>query len=581
MLQNYIYFLIILIFTPVEASKICLNIDGVNQNFKKNITSRLSTIIYNEEIINKGLHDNIFQIKLLKSIKEGLRAFGYYEPNINFKWFIVLSHNKIPILVIYINAGKPIKIINTNINLNGEAKKDLNYQSLIKSSKLKVGTQLNHEDYEKFKNELSNLALSNGYFDAKFQQTQLAVSIKRHEALWNIDYDSGLRYHLGDINFYGSPVDVIYLKNLIPYKKGDIYNSYILAELNRRLSATGWFKSVIINPEIRTASTNKILSLNAFLLPNVENLIKTGIGYSTDVGFRLKGTWEKPLIDNKGRNLTTNTYISPLEQQIDLRYKIPLLESPLEHYYTIASGIKYSNINELKSNSTILTISRNLEDSNWQKQISLHWSFDHFTQGELTTNNVMLIYPSISLKRIHSYGGLIPTWGDEQLYLVDISNPIWGSDVEFLIFQAQNIWIRTLGEKHRFLVRANFGWIETNNFNKIPPTLRFFAGGDHSIRGYKYKNVAQYDRNGHLIGASKLLTGSLEYQYNLKDKWWSAIFIDSGEAVNDLRDNHFKIGTGIGVRWLSPLGPIKFDIVLPIDNKEHCLQFYVGLGLEL
>lgn len=176
----------------------------------------------------------------------------------------------------------------------------------------------------------------------------------------------------------------------------------------------------------------------------------------------------------------------------------------------------------------------------------------------------------------------MPTWGDSQRYSVDYSNTAWGSDVDFSVLQAQNVWIRTLYDRHRFVMRANLSWIETGDFDKVPPDLRFFAGGDRSIRGYKYKSISPKDSDGNLKGASKLATGSLEYQYNVTGKWWGAVFVDSGEAVSDIRRSDFKTGTGVGVRWASPVGPIKLDFAVPVGDKdEHGLQFYIGLGPEL
>lgn len=132
------------------------------------------------------------------------------------------------------------------------------------------------------------------------------------------------------------------------------------------------------------------------------------------------------------------------------------------------------------------------------------------------------------------------------------------------------------------MARGNLGWIETNDFERVPPDLRFFAGGDRSIRGYKYKSISPKDDDGKLTGASKLATGSLEYQYNVTGKWWGAVFVDSGEAVNDIKQSNFKTGAGVGVRWQSPVGPIKVDFAVPVgDKEEHGLQFYIGLGPEL
>jgi translocation and assembly module TamA len=149
--------------------------------------------------------------------------------------------------------------------------------------------------------------------------------------------------------------------------------------------------------------------------------------------------------------------------------------------------------------------------------------------------------------------------------------------------QAQDVWIRTLYDRHRFVVRGNLGWIEADDFDKVPPDLRFFAGGDRSIRGYKYKSISPKDDDGKLIGASKLATGSLEYQYNVSGKWWGAVFVDSGEAVSDIRKSDFKTGAGVGVRWQSPVGPIKLDIAGRSATKKSTVYSFTsvwGLNYE-
>lgn len=118
--------------------------------------------------------------------------------------------------------------------------------------------------------------------------------------------------------------------------------------------------------------------------------------------------------------------------------------------------------------------------------------------------------------------------------------------------------------------------------SKSAAGLALFAGGDRSIRGYKYKGISPRDEDGKLTGASKLATGSLEYQYNVTGKWWSAVFIDSGEAVNDIKQSNVKTGAGVGVRWQSPIGPVKLDIARAIgDEDKRDIQFYIGLGPEL
>ena len=469
----------------------------------------------------------------------------------------------------------------TNVILRGGARTDRDYLDLL-STRPKIGTVLNHGDYDHFKKELTSVSLRKGYFDSQFNKSQLGIALARRQAFWDIDYDSGERYRFGDVTFEGSQIREEYLQNLVPFKKGDYYQSSDLGELNRRLSATGWFNSVVVAPEFDKSRKTKVLPLHGVVSPRTENTIETGVGYSTDVGPRVKATWKKPWMNSYGHSLTTSASISAPEQQLDFSYKMPLLKNPLEQYYLVQGGFKRTDLNDTESDSTTLAVSRYWDlSSGWQRAINLRWSLDHFTQANVT-NTTMLLYPGVMISRTRSRGGLMPTWGDSQRYSIDYSNTMWGSDVDFSVIQAQNVWIRTLYDKHRFVVRGNLGWIETGDFDKVPPDLRFFAGGDRSIRGYKYKSIAPKDDDGKLIGASKLATGSLEYQYNVSGKWWGAMFVDGGEAVSDIRRSDFKTGAGVGVRWQSPVGPIKLDFAVPVgDKEEHGLQFYIGLGPEL
>jgi len=575
----YVYCMagLLLVAPAFGAAPVRLQLEGLTGELQKNVRARLSTIS-SDEVTNDGR----FRARVSAAIKEGLRALGYYEPDIDFESRPAPAQGGRPVLIARVTPGQPVKIAGSTIIVTGQAKNDADYKNWIAQGRPKVGTILNHGQYDKFKSGFTNLALRNGYFDGEFEKSQLGVSVARHEAFWDIDYNSGPRYRFGDVTFQGSQIRDAYLQNLVPFKKGDYYSSRDLAELNRRLSATGWFQSVVVAPEFKEGRKTKVLPLNAAVSPRAKNIVEAGVGYSTDVGPRLKGTWRKPWVNDRGHSMMASAYISAPEQQVDLSYKVPLLKSPLEQYYTFSGGLKRTDLNDTKADTSTLAVSRNWDSSSgWQRAVNLRWSLDHFTQGNVT-NTTMLLYPGVSLNRTRSRGGLMPTWGDSQRYSVDVSDTTWGSDVDFLILQAQNVWIRTLGEKNRFIARGTVGWIETNDFDKVPPDLRFFAGGDRSIRGYKYKNVSPRDSDGKLTGASKMATGSLEYQYNVSGKWWGAVFVDAGEAVNDISQSDIKTGAGIGVRWASPVGPIKFDIARPIgDREEHGLQFYVGLGPEL
>ncbi len=558
------------------AAKVRLQLEGLEGDLQKNVRVRLSSI-QSDEVGADGR----FRARVSAAIQQGLRPLGYYQPTIDFDYRATPPPGR-PVLIAKVTPGIPVKIAGTSVVIEGQASKDDEFEALKKSRVPAVGTILNHGTYDSFKSALTGAAVRKGYFDADMRKSQLGVIEDEHKAFWDIQFDSGDRYHFGQVNFQGSQIREEYLQNLVPFHQGDYYSSSDLAELNRRLSATGWFNSVVVAPDFSDAKATKTLPLNAVVTPRTRNTLETGVGYSTDVGPRIKANWKKPWVNDRGQSIESTINLSGPEQSLDLSYKIPLLKAPLEQYYLVQGGFKREDLNDTKSDSSTVNLARYWDlSSGWQRAVNLRWSLDHFTQGNVT-NTTMLIYPGVSANRTRQRGGLMPTWGDSQRYSLDVSDTTWGSDVDFAVVQAQNVWIRTLAEKNRFVVRGNLGWIETNDFERVPPSLRFFAGGDRSIRGYKYKSLSPRDSDGKLTGASKLATGSLEYQYNVTGKWWGAVFVDSGEAVNDIAKSNVKTGAGVGVRWASPIGPVKFDIAAPVaDKDEHGLQFYIGLGPEL
>ncbi|VXD06160.1 conserved hypothetical protein; putative outer membrane protein and surface antigen [Enterobacterales bacterium 8AC] len=567
---------VLLAVPSVFAANLRLQVQGLSGELESNVRVRLSGITP-EEVSAEGR----FRARVDAAIRQGLRPLGYYEPTIEFTLDDRPTLSR-PVLYAKVDPGEPVRIAGVNINLEGGARTDEDYLNLVKSSRPTVGEILNHGQYDSFKNALTGLALRKGYFDANMVKSQLGVAQELHKAFWDIDFDSGERYHFGKVKFQGSQIRDDYLQNLVPFHQGDYYSSNDLAELNRRLSATNWFNSVVVSPDFHDAKESRILPLDALVTPRNSNIVELGGGFSTDIGPRVRGTWRKPWLNDRGQSLTTGASISAPEQQLDLTYRIPLLRSPLEQYYLLQGGFKRTDLNDTQSDSTKMVVSRNWDlSSGWQRALTMSWRLDHFTQG-LVTDTTMLLYPGATVNRTRSRGGLMPVWGDSQRYSIDISDTTWGSDADFALLQAQNVWIRTLAEKHRFVVRGQVGWIETNNFDRIPPDLRFFAGGDRSIRGYKFQGISPRDDSGKLTGASKMLTGSVEYQYNLTGRWWGAMFVDSGEAVNDIRQRDIKTGAGVGVRWQSPVGPVKLDIAAPIGDQEtHGVQFYIGLGPEL
>ena len=123
--------------------------------------------------------------------------------------------------------------------------------------------------------------------------------------------------------------------------------------------------------------------------------------------------------------------------------------------------------------------------------------------------------------------------------------------------------------------------LATNRFEDVPPSLRFFAGGDQSVRGYGYETLSPENDNGVPVGGRYVMVGSAEYQYEFVDNWRAAVFVDHGNAVNDLFDP-LATGAGVGIRWVSPVGPLRLDVAKGLDPEfGGGWRIHFSMGPEL
>ena len=141
-------------------------------------------------------------------------------------------------------------------------------------------------------------------------------------------------------------------------------------------------------------------------------------------------------------------------------------------------------------------------------------------------------------------------------------------------------WIKSFGEKHRVLLRFNGGMLTTDSFDRLPPTIRFFAGGDESVRGFDYESLGPKDEEGNVIGGRRLAVASIEYERHLTGNWYGAVFLDAGNAFDD-SDFDPAVGIGPGLKWVSPLGPIRAYIGVPLQGDDDGVRFHLRLGADL
>ncbi|MEH0743071.1 outer membrane protein assembly factor [Vibrio cholerae] len=555
--------------TGALAQEVSLSILGLDGELEDNVEAYLSSIP--EKEYSTGLR---FQARLERTITEALNALGYYHPEFTFQ-----VGKESTELSVTVQPGEPILIEKVDIQIAGEAANDADFNVLIAQSGLVEGARLNHSQYDALKSGIRNLALRKGYFEGDYQVSRLEIAPELNQAFIRLYYDSGMRYAFGRNTITGSQIREDRVASLSPYEEGEPYLVSKVGEYNQNLSNTDWFSSVFVEPDLSYLGQTRELPMKVSLAPQARNQIETGIGYSTDVGVRGTLKWKKPWVNDKGHSFDSSFSLSIPEQTITAGYKIPLQDA-LNEYYRIQYGMKNLDQRDTQSLESNLSVERHwVLDSGWHRTVYVRYLLESYEQG-LQDDTGHFLLPGISFSRSRVRGGTMPMWGDRQSVTIEYGDPSIISETRVTRIMGGTTWIRGIGQNHRGILRVDGGANIADEFEKLSPSLRFFAGGDNNLRGYGYESVSPVDESGALTGAKYIATSTLEYQYRVHGNWWGALFFDYGDAFNDTPD--FKRGTGFGVRWASPVGPVRLDFAWGLDadpGDEFRVHFTLGPDL--
>ncbi len=507
---------------------------------------------------------------------KALQALGYYRPQIRSE---VVEEGGKSILRLRIEQGEPVRLRTVAIRVEGEAAQ-LDSFRVPSSAKLAPGAVLDHGAYEDAKRLIRNQALRYGFFDGAFAEQSLRIDLESGVADIRLIYRSGPRYRLGAVAFVGeTPFDDDLLQRLVPFKAGEGYDADRVGALNQALVSTRYFEDVRVEaaPEHAVA---RVVPVQVQLQARKPRTLAAGLGFSTDVGPRLRGNWTRHWRGAEGHRLGADFEFSSPRQNLSSWYEIPL-DPPLTESLRFTTGYQKEDL--LDTQSERLTVGgqwQHLPENAWQRIVSLRLEQERYNVGEDEGRSSLLL-PGIGFSRTVSDSKVDPSRGWRlQADLAGGHRSLF-SDADLLHLNLQAKGLTTFAGGHRLLGRMQFGGIATNAFESIPPSLRFFAGGDQSVRGYDYQTLSPRDSEGDRVGGRYLMVGSLEYQYPLRERWRLATFVDHGNAFDDFTDP-LKTGVGIGVRWVSPVGPLRLDLAHALDDDEgSAFRIHFSMGPEL
>ena len=507
-----------------------------------------------------------------EEIRRSQQPFGYYNSEVDAH---VQDEGDGLRITYTVHQNQVTQLSKVNVQITGEAAQDEAFQEVLADNPLKQGGVLNHETYETYKARLAALASARGYFDAEFREHNVQVNPADNTAEVNLVLDSGMRYTFEAVDFNETPLDPDLLQRFVQFKPGQPYLSSDVATLQQDLQGSGYFAEALVGDEPNR--TTKTVPVNAQLTMDENKHYVLGVGYSTDGGVRGKVEFDRRWINSRGHQFSSKLYASKKNSSLDTLYRIPAQNPTSDYYYFRLGGhIKTDNYDSRK---LFGEGGYNFRLGNWEHRYGLVAAWEKYEIG-LIDDKTLLVYPQGQWTYTSTKNRLNPKDGYQFRFGVLAAGKALLSDANLVQGNIDARYLQSIGEKQRLIARASLGASWTDNFDRIPPSLRYFAGGDRSIRGYTFENIGARDSEGNNIGGRYLGVGSLEYEYYFKPDWAVAAFVDGGDAFID--DFKLRVGAGAGVHWQSPVGPIKVDVGHGFDKQYgDKVRLHISIGAEL
>ena len=170
--------------------------------------------------------------------------------------------------------------------------------------------------------------------------------------------------------------------------------------------------------------------------------------------------------------------------------------------------------------------------------------------------------------------------------------PTWSQghpSSQFLISQATvsyyldlEPFLRTAPGRSVLALRGIAGLASGAGTYSLPPDQRFYAGGSGTVRGYRYQGVGPQFPDTTPIGGTAMSAGSVEYRQRIGTNFGMAMFVDAGKVTDSLDPfgGDYRVGTGAGVRYYTPIGALRFDVAVPVGRQpgDDRFEIYIGIG---
>lgn len=566
---------------------VTLHVDGIDDPLKAAVIDRVELSQYAKRDITAAQATRLYQ-RATAQVQQALRPYGYYDASISGDLRQVGRDWQV---TLHVKPGEPVKIAEVELQLDKTAADIAPIRQARRAIERLKGSTLNDAAYENARDALSAQLTANGFLGARLVTHRVEVNRGDRRAVVKLAWKAGPRYRYGKVRFEGSQFDPGFLDRYVPFKSGDYFSENQLLALQQALNGADYFAVVNVLPDTGEAK-NGVVDVDVQLAPARRTIYTGGPFIGTDTGVGVRGGIEKRWVNRRGHKWKNELVLAQRLKTLSTLYTIPL-PGPNQRSYNLGANYRDANTDTSQSRTLELVGNETRQWYGWTRTLGLHALDGTFTVGkrgdepdntpgiEHGRSTEVFAEASLSRKQADNPSFVRRGWSFSLVARSTAGTLL--SNASFSQLTADAKWIRAFGAKkrNRLILRGSAGVTRTDDFTALPPQLRFFAGGDRSVRGYGYQSIGPTNDYGRVIGGKNLLVASTEVEHYFTRDWGMAAFVDAGNAFSGT-DYQPKIGAGLGVRWRSPVGLIRVDFGTPIhDSHNHGIELHVVIGPDL
>ncbi|MDQ6647492.1 MAG: autotransporter assembly complex protein TamA [Pseudomonadota bacterium] len=573
----------LLLVAPAHAG-VKLVVDGVDDPLQAAVASGVGLSQYGTRDVSNAQIRRLYE-NATEQAKSALEPYGYYDATVTGD---LVQVGKDWQVTLHVKPGEPVTITDVDLQLDQRASDIQGVGRARRALESMKGTQLNDGRYDTARDDLSAQLTANGFLDAKLVTHRVEVSRANHQAVVKLAWEAGPRYRYGKVKFEGSQFNPGFLDRYVPFKSGDYFSQNQLLKLQQALNGADYFAVVNVLPDVDKASGG-VVDITVQLAPAKRTIYTGGPFIGTDTGFGFRVGAERRWVNRRGHKWKNELVAAQRLKTLSSLYSIPM---PGDNQRSFNFGVNFRDSNTTTSQSRTVELVANESRlwHGWNRAIGVHALAGTFTVGKrgnepdstpgIERGNSTEVFGEISLSRKKADDTNFARRGWSITLAARSTAGGLLSDASFSQLTADAKWIHALDERgrNRLILRGTAGTTRTNDFSALPPQLRFFAGGDRSVRGYSYQSIGPRNSADRVIGGEHLLVASTELEHYFTHDWGMAAFVDAGNAFSGT-DYRPVIGAGLGVRWRSPVGLIRVDVGTPIRNsRQSGVQLHLVIG---